>query len=141
MYYYAKDKAFLSAAIHKIPSGAVRLTNEEYAGLLESQALGMEIGHDDLGRPFASARPAAAVSQVTRAQGKAALIRAGLWQGVLDYVASIEDATEKAVAEVALHDTSHYQRTSPFLNDAAHALGLTDEQLDDLFIQASKIEL
>ena len=78
---------------------------------------------------------------VTRAQGKAALIRAGLWQGVLSYVASIEDETEKSVAEVALNDTTNWQRSSPFLNDAAHALGLTDEQLDGLFLQASKIEL
>lgn len=79
--------------------------------------------------------------QVSRAQGKAALIQAGLWQGVLDYVASIEDATQKAIAEVALNDTTYWQRTSPFLNAAATALGLTQEQLDDLFVTASEIEL
>lgn len=78
---------------------------------------------------------------VTKAQGKAALIREGIWQGVLDYVASIEDATQKALAEVALNDTTHWQRSSPFLNSAAKALGLSDEQLDQLFIEASKIEL
>lgn len=81
------------------------------------------------------------VSSVTRAQGKAALIRTGLWQGVRDFVESIEDETEKAVAEVALNDTTHWQRTSPFLKSAAQSLGLTEQQLDDLFIQASKIEL
>lgn len=79
--------------------------------------------------------------QVTRAQGKAALIRSGLWQGVRDFVEAIADEAEKAVAEVALNDTTHWQRTSPFLNSAAQSLGLTDQQLDDLFIQASKIEL
>lgn len=78
---------------------------------------------------------------VTRAQGKAALIQSGVWQGVLDFVDSIEDATEKALAEVALNDTTHWQRSSPFLNSAAQALGLTDKQLDQLFIDASKIEL
>lgn len=78
---------------------------------------------------------------VTKAQGKAALIRAGLWQGVVDFVDSISDPVEKAVADVALNDTSHWQRSSPFLNSAAQALGLNDEQLDDLFLQASKIEL
>lgn len=78
---------------------------------------------------------------VTKAQGKAALIRAGLLQGVLNYVASIEDATQKALAEVALNDTTHWQRSSPFLNAAAQELVLTNEQLDQLFIDASKIEL
>lgn len=79
--------------------------------------------------------------QVTRAQGKAALIKDGLWSGVLDYVESITDQTEKALAEVALNDTTHWQRSSPFLNSAAKSLGLSDEQLDDLFIQAEQIHL
>lgn len=79
--------------------------------------------------------------QVTRAQGKAALITAGLWSAVESYVDGIEDPTEKALALVALNDTTHWNRTSPFLNAAAAALGLADEQLDDLFRQAAKIEL
>ena len=79
--------------------------------------------------------------QVTRAQGKAALITAGLWGAVESYVDGIEDATEKALALVALNDTTHWQRTSPFLNAAAQALNLTSEQLDVLFQQAAEIEL
>lgn len=78
---------------------------------------------------------------VTRAQGKAALITAGLWPGVLDFVAAIPDPTERALAEVALHDTQQWRRDSPFFNTAATALGLTGEQLDALFLAASKIEL
>lgn len=79
--------------------------------------------------------------QVTRAQGKAALIQAGLWDAVESYVDSITDPTEKALALVALNDTTHWNRTSPFLNSAAAALGLSDEDLDNLFIQAAEIEL
>lgn len=78
---------------------------------------------------------------VARAQGKAALIGAGMWQAVLGFVAAIPDATERALAEVALHDTQHWQRNSPFLNSAKAGLGLTDEQLDALFVAAAKIEL
>lgn len=85
--------------------------------------------------------PAPVPEQVTRAQGKAALIQAGLWQTVLDYVDGIADPTEKALAEVALHDTTHWQRTSPFLNAAAAALGITEQQMDALFQQAAEIEL
>lgn len=90
--------------------------------------------------PFPPAPPYVP-EQVSRAQGKAALIQAGLWQAVLDYVDSITDPTEKALADVALNATTHWNHNSPFLNAAAQALGLTSEQLDDLFIQAAGIEL
>ena len=79
--------------------------------------------------------------QITRAQGKAALIMQGLWGAVLDYVAAIQDPTQRALAEVALHDTLTWERSSPFLNAAAAGLGMTDEQLDALLIQAAGIAL
>lgn len=78
---------------------------------------------------------------VARAQGKAVLIGAGLWSAVLDFVAAIPDPTDRALAELALHDTQQWQRSSPFLNAAKAGLGLTDEQLDALFVTASKIDL
>lgn len=76
---------------------------------------------------------------VSRAQGKAALIAAGLWPSVLAYVAAIADPTDKALAEVALNDTQEWRRDSLFLNSAATALGLTSAQLDQLFVDASGI--
>lgn len=79
--------------------------------------------------------------EVARAQGKAALIVAGLWAAVKAFVAAIKDDNERALAEVALNDTQHWQRSSPFLNAAKDGLGLTDEQLDELFVAASAIEL
>ncbi len=79
--------------------------------------------------------------QITRAQGKAALIMQGLWDAVLDYVASIQDPTQRALANVALHDTLAWERSSPLLNAAVAGLGMTDEQLDTLFIQAGGIAL
>lgn len=87
------------------------------------------------------APPEPVPQQITRAQGKAALIMQGLWGAVLDYVASIQDPTQRALAEVALNDTLTWERSSPFLNAAAAGLGMTDEQLDSLFIQAGGIAL
>lgn len=78
---------------------------------------------------------------ITRAQGKAALIQAGLWDAVLAHVAGIADPTERALAEVALHDTLEWRRSSPFLNAAAAALGLDDNALDALFAVAASVEL
>lgn len=74
---------------------------------------------------------------ITRAQGKAAIIMQGLWGAVLDYAAAIQDPTQRALADVALHDTLTWERSSPFLNAAAAGLGMTDEQLDALFIKAA----
>lgn len=83
----------------------------------------------------------AAPGSITRAQGKAALIQRGLWPSVLNYANSIEDETDRQLADVALNDTADWQRSSPFLNAAAQTLGLTGEQIDDLFIEASQIQL
>ena len=86
-------------------------------------------------------QPIPATQQITRAQGKAALIMQGLWGAVLDYVAAIQDPIQRALAEVALNDTLTWERSSPFLNAAAAGLGMTDEQMDALFIQAGGIAL
>lgn len=79
--------------------------------------------------------------QITRAQGKAALIMQGHWAEVQDYVAAITDPAQRALAEVALNDTLTWERSSPFLNAAAAGLGMTDAQLDALFIKAAGIAL
>lgn len=79
--------------------------------------------------------------QVTRAQGKVVLIQMGLWPQVVAYVDAIQDPLQKAIAEVAVYETLHWQRNSPFLNEAATALGITQEQMDQLFIAASEVML
>ena len=86
-------------------------------------------------------QPIPVPQQITRAQGKAALIIQGLWGAALDYVAAIQDPTQRALANVALHDTLTWERSSPFLNAVVNGLGMTDEQLDALFIQAGGIAL
>lgn len=88
-----------------------------------------------------AARKAAIPPVVSRAQGKSALIMAGYWQAVLDYVAAIEDPTERALAEVALHDTQEWRRDSQFLATACAAIGIDDAGADGLFIAASKVTL
>ena len=86
-------------------------------------------------------QPIPVPQQITRAQGKAALIMQGSWGAVLDYVATIQDPTQRALADVALNDTLTWERSSPYLNAAAAGLGMTNEQLDALFVQASGIAL
>lgn len=146
MFYSRQTGGFYDTEIHgeNIPADAVEITREQHAALLQGQSEGKQITADENGFPVLIDPPPAppyVPQQVTNAQGAAALIQAGLWQPVLDYVDAMTDPTEKALAEVALHRTTHWQRTSPFLNAAAAALDLTSEQLDDLFRQAAEIEL
>lgn len=85
--------------------------------------------------------PPSVPEQVSRAQGKAALITTGLWPDVLAYVETMTNPTEKAMAEVALNDTTHWRRDSPTMQAMSAALGMASKQLDELFIQASQIKL
>lgn len=130
---------------HIIENGVIANTIEVESldfmpGLVE--AIGEEgIGWGWDGTGFTELSPPSPVvpSSVSRAQGKAALISAGMWSSVLAYVNAIADPTDKALAEVALNDTQDWRRDSLFLNSAATALGLTSAQLDQLFVDASGI--
>lgn len=101
------------------------------------QPLPPEVVADNLER----ARLARVPQMVSRAQGKVALIQAGLWPQVLSFVAAIPDPVERAVAEVTLHDTQEWRRDSAFLAQAAQALDLTEQQLDELFVTAAEVTL
>ncbi len=97
---------------------------------------------DDVAAANLEARRLSRVPQVvSRAQGKVALIQAGLWPQALAFVAAIPDPVERAVAEVTLHDTQEWRRDSPFLASAAAALDLSEWQLDELFITAGGLQL
>ena len=76
---------------------------------------------------------------VSRAQGKGALMAAGLWSAVVAYVESIADSEERAWAELSVYDVNEWERDSPFLLTAATALGLTEQQVNDLFVAAAQI--
>lgn len=78
---------------------------------------------------------------ITRAQGKAAFINAGLWADLESYIDNIADETQKALMRVVINDATQWKRSSALLNEIALGLGMANEQLDDLFIAASKIEL
>lgn len=146
MFYSESTGGFYATEIHgnNIPTDAVEIASEQHAALLEGQSEGKLITADENGFPVLIDPPPAPPyipQQVTRAQGKMALIAAGIWDDVLDYVNGMESPVDKAMAEVALNDTNNWRRDSPFLTQAASEIGLTSEQLDDLFQQASLIDI
>lgn len=64
----------------------------------------------------------------------------GRMPAVQSYIDAITDPEESVWASLAMNDAAVWRRyDSHFLLKAAVALGLTSEQLDELFIAASKI--
>lgn len=73
--------------------------------------------------------------RITPFQARAALIASGLMPQVEAMMAQAD-----AITTAAWEYATEFRRTSPTLITMAQALGMTDEQLDALFDQASTIE-
>lgn len=74
--------------------------------------------------------------QVTAYQARAALLAANLLDDVEAAVSVSPDRNLKLAWEHALH----FERTSPMIASMAAALGMSDEQLDELFLNASQVQ-
>lgn len=74
---------------------------------------------------------------VSRFQARAALLGAGLLAAV---EALMADPATPAVARLAWADAQEFKRHSPTVRAMAGALGLTDAQIDGLFITAAGID-
>lgn len=73
---------------------------------------------------------------VTRRQGRQALILAGKFAAVQAAINTIEDETQRLLAQSWWDDSAEYERTNPFLLQLAQAIGLDDAALDALFVTA-----
>lgn len=74
---------------------------------------------------------------VSAYQAKAAIFNNNLTSAVEAY---FEGAGAGTLAEIAWINASRFRRASPFVEAIAPALGLTAQDLDNLFIEASQIE-
>lgn len=85
----------------------------------------------------ADPEPLVVPNEVTRFQARAALYQAG-W---LDEIEALIVAPETdRILVLAWQDALAFNRQSPFVREMAQQLGLTEQQLDDLFITAAQIE-
>jgi hypothetical protein len=73
---------------------------------------------------------------VTRFQGKAALMQAGLLASVEAAVAASTDP----LLPLAWDEALTFERQSAMVTGLAAALGLTSQQIDDLFVAAAQIQ-
>ena len=79
-------------------------------------------------------------ASVSMRQGRLALLAAGLLDTVEAGIASIPDATKRRAAEIDWEYATEIRRQSPLIASLGPALGLTDAQIDGLFIAAEGIQ-
>ena len=76
---------------------------------------------------------------VTRRQARQALLLAGLLSQVPIVIENIQDPVTKGLAQIEWEDSLEFLRDRPLVIQVGTALGLDEEGLDALFIQASKL--
>ncbi len=78
--------------------------------------------------------PPAVPLSVTRLQARLALIDAELWDAVTAY---FQDPSRTPAEQAFWEDAQNWLRDDPTLASAGTALGLTEEQIDGLFVDAA----
>lgn len=76
---------------------------------------------------------------VTARQAWQALILAGLIDQVQPAIDAVPDPVQRRLLDAEWNKSQEFHRTRPTLIALATAIGLTSEQLDNLFLQASQI--
>lgn len=85
-----------------------------------------------------AATPTAVPEFVTMRQARLALLGAGLLSGVDAAIAAMPEP-QKSAALIEWEYASEVWRNKAFVATLAEGLGLTNKQLDDLFIEANKL--
>lgn len=75
---------------------------------------------------------------ITKRQARQELIEAGLIGAVEAAIDAIQDPTQKALMLSWWNDSQTYDRDNPELITMAASIGLTEKQLDSMFLSASK---
>ena len=76
--------------------------------------------------------------KVTMRQARLALLQQNLLSQVETAIAAMQDP-EKSQVSIEWEYASTVERTSPWIGTMGNALGLTEEQLDDLFVLAATL--
>jgi hypothetical protein len=93
------------------------------------------ISEDDSLAPSPPVPPDPVPDSVSMRQARLALLGAGLLDAVEATIAAMEGAEGKA-AQIEWEYATEVRRDSPLVAGLTAALGLTEEQLDSLFLQA-----
>ena len=76
---------------------------------------------------------------ISKRQAKQQLLLDGKLNQVQEVIDSISDETERMMAQLYWDDSTEFERNHPTLVGLGTALGLTEAELDMMFINASKL--
>ena len=76
---------------------------------------------------------------ITKRQAKQQLLLDGKLSQVQEVIDSIPDETERMMAQLYWDESTEFERSHPTLTEIGAALGLTEAELDMMFINASKL--
>ena len=76
---------------------------------------------------------------ISKRQARQQLIIKGLYGNIQPIIDSIEDPTQRLLTQVFWEDSNTFERNNPTLVELGTALGLTEAELDMMFINASKL--
>ena len=76
---------------------------------------------------------------ISKRQAKQQLLLDGKLGQVQEVIDSISDETERMMAQLYWEDSTEFERSHPTLVELGTALGLTEAELDMMFINASKL--
>lgn len=85
------------------------------------------------------APPLVVPASVTMRQGREALIRAGLDEAVDAAIDAIPDPVARKIARNAWTMSNNFERHNGFISQLGLAIGLTEDQIDQLFIVADTL--
>lgn len=115
--------------------------------IIEGGSPGMETVPDDGtaqiggtwdGQSFHPA-PVVVPQSVTRRQAKQALLLAGKLSSVQPAIDAITDPTQKGLMQIEWDESLDFIRSRPALIQLGYAIGLTDADIDNLFIKAATL--
>lgn len=147
MFYSPTTRGFYSAAIHggTMPEDAIEISEAEYSSLLSGQAAGKQITPGAGGKPKLTDPPVPTAAEQLAAWRQTAVVSRMQARSILHlkgHLPTVEAAIALAdpLVQIAWADAQQFERSSAAIAAMAAALGMTDEQVDELFRLAATIK-
>lgn len=136
MFYSATTNGFYSTKIHgtNVPDDAVEITTEEYAVLIDGQASGKRITHDENGQPILATPDSviAVPTKITMRQCRLQLLA----DGVLDQVETAIAGMDRAV-QIEWEYGTVVDRTNPLIPALMTILAWDNDRADQFYTEAA----
>ena len=96
----------------------------------------LDLTEEELERMKEFSRP---IPNISLRQCRELLIRTGRFQEVTSIINSIEDETERLVVENYFNNSQEFERNHHMLGLITTALGMSEIEVDDFFLEASEL--